>query len=274
MNASEREKIEIILLLEAIFQRYGYDFRHYARASIRRRIRHFQAKSGCARISEMIPRLLYDESFFVDMVKDFSITVTEMFRDPEFYVSLRQQVVPYLRTYPFFRVWHAGCATGEEVYSIAVLLQEEGIYERATLFATDFNDKALATAREGIYPLAAVREYTRNYQRAGGLHSFSGYYQAHYDSAIMGKELKKNITFANHNLVTDWVFGEMNMIVCRNVLIYFDRSLQDRVLEMFTESLAPTGFLCLGTKESLRFSGVASQYKEIDSRMKIFQKRG
>jgi chemotaxis protein methyltransferase CheR len=267
------EKIEIDLFLEALFQRYGYDFRHYAEASVRRRVRHLLAKSGYSRICDMIPRLLYDEAFSHMAIHDFSITVTEMFRDPRFYCSIRQSVVPYLKTYPFIKIWHAGCATGEEVYSLAILLEEEGLYERATIFATDLNEAVLEKAKEGIYALKDIRQYTTNYQKAGGTRPFADYYHAQYESAIMNQSLKRNVTFASHNLVTDGVFGEMHLIFCRNVLIYFDKTLQNRVLGLFAESLNYGGFLCLGSKETLQFSSVAEHFKVIDERDKIYQKR-
>jgi chemotaxis protein methyltransferase CheR len=269
---SDIEQIEINLFLEAIFQRYGYDFRHYAQASLRRRVRRVFQKSGCARISEMIPLVMCDESFAQSVLSDFSISVTEMFRDPIFYLSVRQNVIPYLKTYPFVKIWHSGCATGEEVYSLAILLREEGLYERATIFATDINDLALEKARDGIYALKDIRQYTANYQKAGGKHSFAEYYHAHYESAIIDPRLKSNITFVNHNLVTDGVFGEMNLIFCRNVLIYFDASLQDRVFKLFDDSLALGGFLCLGTKETLQFSAVNDRFRQIDDRARIYQK--
>lgn len=267
------EKIELHLFLEAMYQCYGYDFRHYAQASVKRRVRHLLARTGYSCISEMIPRLLYDKAFSQTVLGDFSITVTEMFRDPQFYCSLRQTVIPYLKTYPFIKIWHAGCASGEEVYSLAILLQEEGLYDRATIFATDFNEHVLDKAKEGIYSLKDIRHYTTNYQKAGGDHSFSSYYHAQYDSAIMKQSLKRNITFASHNLVTDGVFGEMHLIFCRNVLIYFDKTLKDRVLNLFTDSLDYNGFLCLGSKESLQFSEVVEQFKVIDEPSRIYQKR-
>jgi len=267
------EKIELHLFLEALYQRYGYDFRHYAQASVRRRVRQILAKSGYARISELIPKLLYDEAFSQAVICEFSVAVTEMFRDPDFYSSLRQKVVPYLKTYPFIKIWHAGCATGEEVYSLAILLQEEGLYERATVFATDFNETVLEKAKEGIYPLKDIRQYTTNYQKAGGARPFAEYYHAQYESAIMDQSLKRNITFASHNLVTDGVFGEMHLIFCRNVLIYFDKTLQNRVVSLFADSLNSNGFLCLGTKETLQFSDVATAFKVIDERTRIYQKR-
>ncbi len=267
------EEIEINLFLEAIFQRYGYDFRNYARASVKRRLHVLLEKSGCARISEMISRLLYDEVFSQTAIQGFSIAVTEMFRDPEFYRTFRQSVVPYLKTYPYIRVWHAGCAMGEEAYSLAILLKEEGLYERSTIFATDFNEAVLDKAKEGIYTLRDMRQYSLNYLSAGGTRSFADYYHAKYESAIMDPALKSRITFASHNLATDGVFSELHVIFCRNVLIYFDKDLQNRVLGLFANSLVPGGFLCLGSKETLQYSDMADQFRVVDERAKIFQKR-
>jgi chemotaxis protein methyltransferase CheR len=276
MRATKKEdieRIELDLFLDALYEGHGYDFRHYARASVRRRVHRLLEKTGCARISEMIPRVLYDEAFSQSAIYDFSVTVTEMFRDPDFYRSIRKSIVPYLKTYPYIKVWHAGCATGEEVYSLAILLQEEGLYDRATIFATDFNEAVLEKAKEGIYALRDIRQYTLNYQKAGGARSFAEYYHAHYESAIMDQSLRRSITFASHNLVTDGVFGEVHMIFCRNVLIYFDKALQTRVLNLFADSLSMGGFLCLGSKETLQFSEVADRFKVIDERAKIYQKR-
>jgi chemotaxis protein methyltransferase CheR len=271
---TEIEEIEVNLLLEAIFQRYGHDFRNYARASIDRRVRQFLVNEGLASVSELIPRLLRDESFFQGLLASFSITVTEMFRDPEVYHSLREKVVPYLKTYPYIKVWHAGCSTGEEAYSLAILLKEEGIYDKAILFATDFNDRALENAKEGIYPIDKMQKSISNYNESGGIRPFSDYYHAGYGSIVMDGTLKERITFANHNLVCDGVFGEMNLILCRNVLIYFDQALQQRVLNLFNDSLPHGGFLCLGNKETLQFSDLCEQYKVIDKKAKIYQKQG
>lgn len=273
MQSDEIEKVELELFLEAIYQRYGYDFRHYARASAHRRVRHILAKSECKNISDLIPLVLYDEEFAQKAIHDFSITVTEMFRDPDFYRAVRQTVTPYLQTYPFIKIWIAGCATGEEVYSLAIMLKEQGLYDRTTIYATDFNDKALKKAEEGIYPLKDVQQHTGNYQKSGGDHSFSDYYLAEYNSAIMDASLKENITFANHNLVTDTVFSEVQVVFCRNVLIYFDRTLQNWALNTFADSLTRGGFLCLGTKETLEFSNVADQFKAINFDQRIYQKR-
>lgn len=268
----ETEKIEISLLLEAIFLRYGYDFRSYAKAHIRRRIRRHLQLSGIENISAMQHRLLNDEDFFHTLLAVLSINVTEMFRDPTFYLAVREMVVPILATHPFLKVWHAGCASGEELYSMAILLKEEGLFSRLQLYGTDFNDLILHKAREGIIPAQAIQEYTKNYQQSGGRGSFSDYYTARYGLALLAQELKKKVLFANHNLVVDQVFGEMQMIVCRNVLIYFSRELQDRVLHLFHDSLCRGGILCLGSKESIQFSSLHHKFSTISEKEKIYQK--
>jgi chemotaxis protein methyltransferase CheR len=273
IRESDIERIEINLLLEAIFNRYGYDFRHYAKASIKRRIKNLLRKNNIKYISELIPEILHNESFFEQNVYDFSITVTEMFRDPGFYKSLKEDIIPYLKTYPFIKVWHVGCATGEEVYSFAIFLKEAGLDKKTTIYATDFNEEALKTAKEGIYSLEAVKKFTANYQKAGGQHTFSDYYHAKYKSAIINQNLKANITFANHNLVTDGIFGEMHLIFCRNVLIYFDKNLQNRVLRLLDESIIRKGFLALGSKESLSFTAIENKYNITDGKNKIYQKK-
>ncbi|MBN1607361.1 MAG: protein-glutamate O-methyltransferase CheR [Polyangiaceae bacterium] len=273
MEEPEIEETEISLLLEAIFQRYGYDFRSYARASIERRLRQFLSSSGCDSISGMIPKALRNKAFATTLIQHFSISVTEMFRDPLVYLAIRREVVPLLRTYPHVKVWHAGCATGEEVYSMAITLEEEGLLDKATIFGTDFNDSALMQAKEAIYPASKMKEYTQNYQQAGGMASFAYYYHAHYDCAMIDSALKSHITFANHNLVTDSVFGEMHLILCRNVLIYFNRALQERALGLLTDSLVRGGFLCIGSKETLELSDVRERYEVVDDTARIFKKR-
>ncbi len=273
MERSEIEKIEVELLLEAIFRCYGYDFRSYARASITRQLRQFVEKTGCSCISELIPKLLHDAVLFQQLLLKLSVTVSSMFRDPEFYQTLRREIAPLLKTYPFIRVWIAGCAAGEEAYSVAILLKEEGLLPRATIYATDINERALAAAKEGIYPLSQVREYTENYQRSGPLDSFSSYYHAAHDRIVMNRDLKQSITFARHNLVSDYVFAEMHLILCRNVMIYFNQELKDRVLHLFDDSLIRGGFLCLGVKETLRFSSIDSRYQEADNGGRIYRKR-
>lgn len=267
------EDIEISLLLEAIFQRYGYDFRSYSKASIRRRVMHRLSLSRLESISEMTQRVLHDREFFVSLLNDLTVNVTEMYRDPLFYKTFREEVVPLLKTFPFIKIWHAGCATGEEIYSMAILLEEEGLYDRSMIYATDIDKNVLATAKKGIYPISAMRQYSENYRMAGGRASLSDYYIAKYDGAILDQKLRRNIVFADHDLVTDQVFGEMNVIMCRNVLIYFDRELQKRVFRLFYDSLDLGGVLCLGTKESLRYSGLADDFEPIDENLKIFRKR-
>ncbi len=274
MKANELERLEIQLLLEAIFFRYGYDFKNYAFASIRRRILHFMQTQKIDTISTLIPSILHDETFFEAMVKEFSVSVTEMFRDPELFLALRNNVVPYLRSYPFIKIWHAGCATGEEAYSLAIIMEEEGLGKRTTFFATDFNDAILAKAKEGIFDLERAKKYISNYQQAGGKKSFSDYCSAKYDGMVMDRKLKDRITFANHNLASDEVFSETHLIFCRNVLIYFNRDLQNRVLRLFYESLVHGGILCLGKKESLLFTDFNDCFQTVDSHNRIFQKKG
>lgn len=273
MTPNELRHIEVDLLLEALHRRYGYDFRSYARASVDRRIQGFLSQRGVARIADLIPLVLHDEAVFSALAQQFSVSVTEMFRDPFVFRALRDQVAPVLRSFPFVKVWHAGCATGEEVYSLAILLQEEGVLDRATVFGTDFNDDALDKAQNGIYPAERMKAYTRNYQEAGGRRSFSEYYHAGYESATVDAALRNRITFANHNLTADGVFGEMHLIVCRNVLIYFDRDLQNRALGLFADSLVRGGFLCLGTKEDLRFSEAAERFEVVNREARIYKKR-
>lgn len=271
METVDVKQIEVSLLLEAIYQRYGYDFRQYSRASIQRRLLHHLSKTGFQTISDLIPGILHDETVFTSLVSDLSVTVTEMFRDPWFYLALRKKVIPFLKTFPFINIWHAGCATGEEVYSLAILLKEEGLYDRARVYATDFNDAVLERAKARIYPLERIKEYSLNYQRAGGQRSLADYYRASYQSVILDASLQDNITFANHNLATDGVFSEMHLILCRNVLIYFDRTLQNRVLAVFRDSLCYNGFLGLGGKETLRLSDVQGDFVKFAAREKIYQ---
>lgn len=265
--------LEIKLLLEAIYSKYGYDFRNYGKAHIKRRIIHRLSTSKLNNISELQHKIIYDKEYLKTILEDLSITVTEMFRDPEFYKAVKHEIFPLLKTYPYFKIWHAGCATGQEVYSMAILLKEEGIYDRAQIYATDFNQLALQKAKDGIYPIDRIKEYTQNYQKAGGKNSFSDYYTAKYESVIIDKSLKKNIVFADHNLVTDGVFAEVNMIICRNVLIYFNKELQDRVLKLFEDSLIAGGFLCLGSKESMRFAKNYNNFQTIFDNEKIYKKK-
>jgi len=268
----ELEQIEIELLLEGIYQHYGFDFRSYAYASIRRRLWKRIEAEGLSTISALQDRVLHDSDLMERLLLDLSINVTAMFRDPGFYRVFRDVVVPTLRTYPFIRIWHAGCATGEEVYSMAILLEEEGLYERSRIYATDINEVVLQKAKSGIFPIERMQEYTENYIAAGGKRSFSDYYIAKYDGALFNPSLTKNVVFSQHNLVTDRSFSEFNVILCRNVLIYFDKTLQARVLTLFYDSLAMFGVLSLGSKESLRFSPYEECYEQINGREKVYRK--
>lgn len=270
---SENEAIEIQLLVEAINIKYGYDFRDYSRDYMKRRIRHRMCLDGFSNVAEMLHKILYDKNFFNQVLTGFSINVTEMFRDPSFYKAFRENVIPILKTYPFIRIWHAGCSTGEEVYSMAILLKEEGLYDRSQIYATDFNKDVLEKAKEGIYNIDDIKKYTYNYQKSGGKSSFSNYYIAQYNSVIFDSSLKKKITFAKHNLVTDGVFGEMHVIICRNVLIYFNNQLQGNVIKLFSDSLSNGCFLCLGPKESIKFTTSEDDFCEVVTNEKIYQKK-
>jgi chemotaxis protein methyltransferase CheR len=269
---SELEHVEIELLLEGVYRHYGFDFRSYAYASIRRRLWKRIEAEGLTSISELQALVLHDTNAMERLLLDLSISVTAMFRDPAFYEVFRNEVVPLLRTYPFIRIWHAGCSTGEEVYSTAIVLEEEGLLDRARIYATDINDAVLQQARSGIFPLNRMQEYTDNYIRAGGKRSFSEYYTAMYDGALFSPSLTRNVVFSQHNLVTDRSFSEFNVIFCRNVLIYFDRDLQHRVHSLFYDSLVMFGILALGSKESLRFSQYEDCYERLDVREKLYRK--
>jgi chemotaxis protein methyltransferase CheR len=255
-----------------VFRRYGFDFREYASASLRRRIWRRVRLEKLTSISALQEKLLRDPGCMERLLVDLSINVTAMFRDPSFYRAFRQKVVPLLKTYPFTRIWVAGCSTGEEVYSLAILLQEAGVYDRTRIYATDINESVLDRARTGVFPLEKMREYTQNYIRAGGEHAFSEYYVAKYDGAQFQRSLVENVVFAQHNLVSDGSFNEFHAIVCRNVMIYFDRTLQDRVHGLFHASLATFGVLALGHKESLRFSPFVDRYEELDGEERIYRK--
>ena len=269
----ENQEIEIRLLIQAIYEKYGYDFRNYSHAHVKRRILNRFQLSGMSSIGEMIHEVLVNHKFVDLLLMDLSINVTEMFRDPSFYKALREHVVPLLKTYPFIKIWHAGCSSGEEVYSMAILLKEEGLFNRTQIYATDFNPVIIKQAKEGIYPISRMKEFTLNYQKAGGKASFSDYYTANYDSAKILDTFKKNIVFATHNLVTDSVFAEVNMVVCRNVLIYFDRKLQDKVIGLFADSLAGGGVLCLGSKENLQFSEYYDSFDSLVSGERVYIKK-
>jgi chemotaxis protein methyltransferase CheR len=268
----ELERLEVELLLEAVYRRYGFDFREYAPASLKRRLWRRMVSEGLVTVTQLHDRLLHDPASMERLLLDLSINVTSMFRDPSFYVAFREHVVPLLRTYPFTRIWCAGCSTGEEVYSLAILLEEEGLYDRARIYATDINEQVLASAREGVFPLDKMKQYTQNYIRAGGTSEFSEYYVAAYEGARFSRSLTENVVFAQHNLASDRSFNEFNVIVCRNVMIYFDKALQTRVHGLFHESLETFGVLALGHKESVAFTPYAQSYEVIEAAERIYRK--
>ncbi|PKB13437.1 chemotaxis protein methyltransferase CheR [Novosphingobium kunmingense] len=268
------EDIEIELLLEALNQRYHYDFRHYARASIRRRLTQARIQLGFASLSAMQEALLHDAALLPRLLNYLTVQVSEMFRDPGYFRALREQVVPHLKTYPSLKVWVAGCSNGEELYSLAILLREEGLYDRTLFYATDINPNALVAAETGIYSLDLIRRFTENHQKSGGRSSLSDYYRADHGRAVFDRTLRERVVFSDHSLVTDAVFSEMHLISCRNVLIYFDRDLQDRAVGLFRDSLVRHGFLGLGSKESLRFSAHSAAFTEFVRDEKIYLRQG
>jgi chemotaxis protein methyltransferase CheR len=274
VHDNDGQKLEVELLLAGIQKRYGYDFTHYSHASLMRRLEKARAQAHVNRYTELLDKLLHDTQCFDEFLKAMSITVTGMFRDPLFYRTLREKIVPMLKTFPFIKIWHAGCATGEEVYSMALMLHEEGFLARARIYATDFNKRSLDTAERGVYPVKNVEAYTANYFEAGGTNDFSNYYSDSYELIKFKNFLKERITFSYHNLVSDGVFGEMNLICCRNVLIYFDKTLQYQVLAKFSESLRYGAFLCLGNKESLNFTAVKPLFTPVDKKQRIYRKSG
>jgi chemotaxis protein methyltransferase CheR len=267
------EDIEIQLLLEALYQRYHYDFRHYARASIKRRLKQALAKLEFRSFSALQDSLLHDATLLPRLLDYLTIQVSEMFRDPSYYRAIREKVVPHLKTYPSLKVWIAGCSGGEELYSFVILFREEGIENRTLFYATDINPEALKTASNGVYALDRIKTFTVNHQKSGGKSSLSDYYTADYGRAVFDESLRERVVFSDHSLVTDAVFGEMQLISCRNVLIYFDRSFQDRAVGLFRDALPRKGFLGLGSKESLRFSNHSGDFTEFVRDEKIYQRR-
>ncbi len=266
------EDLEAALLLEGIYRHYGFDFRQYARASIRRRLWRRVYAEGLRSFSGLLERVLHDPAAMERLLLDLSINVTSMFRDPTFFAAFRTKVVPVLRTYPFLRIWNAGCSTGEETYSLAIVLREVGLLDRTRIYATDINESVLRSAADGVFPIAKMQEYTENYLAAGGSRSFSEYYTTAYDAARFDPTLADNVVFAQHNLVSDRSFNEFHVIVCRNVMIYFDRDLQDRVHELFLDSLVPYGLLALGHKESVKHTSYAARYSTVDELERIYRK--
>jgi chemotaxis protein methyltransferase CheR len=271
-HPNELEDIEIQLLLEGVYRYYGFDFRNYAIASLKRRIWNTIRAEKLNSVSGLQEKVLHDPDCMTRFVLGLSVNVTAMFRDPSFYVAFRNKAIPLLRTYPFIRIWHAGCSTGEEVYSMAILLFEEGLYHRCRIYATDMNEVVLRQAKAGIFPLHLMQEYTQLYLQAGGKESFSQYYSAAYDGAIFRSFLKENIVFSTHNLVTDASFNEFNVILCRNVLIYFNQRLQEQVHKLLYESLRVFGILGLGRQETLKMTAYEHCYEEVESQEKLYRR--
>jgi chemotaxis protein methyltransferase CheR len=272
LATTELERLEMELLLLAIFRHHGFDFRAYAPASLHRRIRRHMENAHVPTISRLTELILHDPTALQRLLHDLSVNVTAMFRDPTFFAEFRRSVVPLLRTYPTVRIWHAGCSTGEEVYAMSIMLEEEGLYERCRIYATDMDSTVLDHARQGIFPVSRMKEYTSNYFLAGGKRSLSDYFTAKYDGALFAPRLAKNVLFTQHNLAMDRGFSEFNVIVCRNVLIYFDRTLKDRTLSLFSESFATLGVLCLGRKESLRFTAFEHEFTALSARERIYRR--
>jgi chemotaxis protein methyltransferase CheR len=264
--------IELRMLIEALYLQYNYDFRDYTGASQKRRVLHALREMDCDSISALQARVMHDPAAFSQLLQYLTIPVTEMFRDPSFYAALREHVVPVLRTYPSLKIWIAGCSTGQEVYSMAIMLREEGLLDRAIVYATDINPQSLDTARRGVFPLEQMQLYTENYQAAGGKRAFSDYYTAAYGGALFDKTLMDNVTFADHSLSTDSVFAETHLVSCRNVMIYFNKRLQDRVFGLFHESLCHRGYLALGSKESIEFSSFGARFEPVARRDRVYRK--
>lgn len=267
------EDIEIALLLEALYRRYHYDFRHYAGASIKRRLRQARTQLGFASFSALQDAVLHEPAMMPRLLDFLTVQVSEMFRDPDYFRAIREKVVPHLKTYPSLKIWIAGCSQGEELHSFAILFREEGLFDRTLFYATDINPAALEAAASGVYSLDRIRTFTENHQKSGGKSSLSDYYTAAYGRAVFDKSLRSKVVFSDHSLVTDAVFAELQFISCRNVLIYFDRPLQDRAVGLFRDSLARKGFLGLGSKESLRFSDHAGSFTDFVREEKIYQRR-
>lgn len=265
-------KLEFKILLDAINETYGYDFSQYAEASFKRRIENFVKNHNIKSVAHLAAELIHDKKLFGELLCFISVTTSEMFRDPSVFKYLRNKIIPYLSTFPHIRIWHAACATGEEVLSLAIVLKEEGVYDKCSIYATDFNEEALNSAKKAIYPIKAVKEYCGSYQKSGGKATLSDYYHAKYDHVIFDKSLLKNVTFSNHNLVSDSAFIESQLILCRNVMIYFNRELQNKVLTLFDKSLELGGVLCIGSKESIQFSSIEGKYNILDKNYKVYRK--
>lgn len=261
----------IAILIDDIRSTYGYDFSQYSRASLVRRLNRLFQLDRFPSFAEFRHKIINDSSYLQRFIEEVTVTVTEMFRDPSFYKALREDILPMAATNPHIKIWHAGCSTGEEVYSMAIILKELNLLHRAIIYATDINPKVLEQMVTGVFPLSTMRHYSENYIAAGGREDFSSYYFAKFDKAVLNPDLIKNVVMSTHNLVSDSSFNEFNIILCRNVLIYFDQQLQERVLTLFDESLSLNGFLCLGSKENIRFSAIAGKYKQ-HNKEKIWKK--
>src|SRR5690606_8748167 len=272
MNPAEIFDLELGVLLEAIYRRYHYDFRDYAASSLRRRVRQAMDRFGCDTVAAFQHRLLHEPPLFAQAMQYFTVQVSEMFRDPEYFRALREQVAPVLQTYPSCKVWVAGCSTGEEVWSLAILLHEEGLLDRTLLYATDINPEALEAAEAGVFPIDRMAGFSRNYLAAGGRASLSDYYTTGYDGALFDRRLRRNVVFADHSLATDEVFSEVHLVSCRNVLIYFRRALQDRAVGLFHDALVHRGFLGLGSKESLQFGAHADRFEACSREHRLYRK--
>jgi chemotaxis protein methyltransferase CheR len=272
MNEQELFDLELKVLVEAIYQRYHYDFRNYAVSSLRRRMHQAMQRYECARLSDLQHRLLHEPELFTQAMQFFTVQVSEMFRDPAYFLALREHAVPVLKTYPSIKLWVAGCSTGEEVWSLAILLQEEGLLDRSIIYATDINPAALAAAESGTYGIDRIAQFSRNYLQAGGQGSLSDYYTTGYDGAVFDRRLRRNVVFADHSLATDTVFSEVHLVSCRNVLIYFNRPLQDRAVGLFREALVHRGFLGLGSKESLQFGEHGNAFEAAAREQRLYRK--
>ncbi|QAU23621.1 protein-glutamate O-methyltransferase CheR [Dyella sp. M7H15-1] len=271
VDTLELDSIEVELFVQALQRRHGYDFSQYAPASLKRRVRQLTDHLQCKTISGLTERVLHEPTLLPRVLDGLTVPASDMFRDPGLFRGLREQVLPMLASYPRINIWQAGCAHGQEVYSLAILLEEAGLYERTQIFATDLSEQALQQAEEGIYPIRNAQQWSRNYQAAGGRHSLADYYSARYNLLKIDQHLRRNVTFAQHNLVSDGVFCEAHLILCRNVLIYFSNPLQDRVLSLFRDSLVRSGFLCLGLRESLEYATAAASFAPFDERLRIYR---
>ena len=272
MDKNDSTNIEVELLVQAVYARFQYDFRQYSRSSLRRRLEQALMRFSCESITKLQEKLLHEPNFFPKLIPYLTVNTTEMFRDPTYFKALREKVFPFLQTYPSVKIWVAGCSTGEEVFSMAIILRELGM-KKYLIYATDINPMNLEMAKKGIYDLEDVKKASRNYQLSGGITSLSDYYEAAYDSVRFDPTLLNNVVFSDHSLATDSVFSETHFVSCRNVLIYFDRPLQDRVLNLFKESLNRDGFLGLGTKETIQFSTIKNDFVAVDQENRVYQKR-